>query len=433
MERRKLIAVTQIIFTILTAVLIQNVCGYFGMNNLDIIYLAMVAVICLPVMSLISYTFYDDFAFFIIAFLLRIVIMLWNVYGRAILTLPGVGTDTEGFYEYGVLISKNLRLLFDNKTYIYGSYYSKYLGILFFVVGQSYLFASFLNMIYGVCSIFIFKKTLDFYEGSIKLKRRLLKTYAVIPNGIVITTSLRRESLIILCLAISLYFFCKWERRGKMTDILVAVAFVLIACIFHAGVIGLLVGYTFMGMFYQPRTKQFSFDGKNLLFLLIFIGVIFVIVFKYSNVFLAKLSVEDASEIYRQVSKSRGNAAYLTNIKINSFSDIMKYAPIKWLYFLMSPVPWKWRGISDVVAFFMDAIIYVIMIKNIFIAFKGINKTPLAFALSLSFMAGTILYAISCGNAANAMRHRLKFIEILLMISYLIQNKEVQSRRQTYK
>lgn len=362
-----------------------------------------------------------------LAIILRMLIMLWNVYGRRIYCLPGIGTDTEGFYEAAVRVSENLTLL---RSSIYGSYYSKYLGLIFYLTGPSYLLGSYLNFIYGVLSISVLKTIFDKMEFLSQSRKEIaLLLYAFAPINIILSGSLRRESVILLFLIISLSHIHNWYLSSRFKEGVLGLAYALLASALHAGVIGVIIGYMIFLLFFNPKLGKWHFRRDSIFMASIIIVLALVVLTKYRGVFLSKIQIDDQEQLFRRMGRSVGNAAYLRNIKINSFADFVRYIPIKVFYFLLSPMPWNWRGLNDAIAFLLDSMLYLILLKRIISNISSIKKNPLLLSLCISFVASLLIFSVGCSNSANAMRHRLKLQGVLVVIYCIVDsvnNKEKQ-------
>jgi len=352
--------------------------------------------------------------------IIRFLIMLWNVYGREIYCLPGIGTDTEHFFSAGSQIASDLSLL---SKQIYGSYYSKYLGVLFYLCGNSYLLASYINYLCGVFSIIVIYKTLNDQDVSIKAKMVSVGLISFGPINMIICSSLRREAFIFLFVSLSLMHVIKWYRSGSLINGFSSLTFVLLASVLHAGIIGVCSGYIILILFYSRKKGKWHITVRTFVAGLLILISSILIVTRYANVFLAKLYIEDEEDIFFHAQRAVGDAAYLRGIRINTISDFIRYIPIKIIYFLFSPMPWNWRGINDIIAFGLDSIIYILLAAKLIKGLFQARKNPLAFALSLSSWASITIYRVGCGNSANAMRHRMKVLSLIIAINLLTKKE----------
>lgn len=349
--------------------------------------------------------------------IIRFFIMLWNVYGRDIYCLPGIGSDTEGFFRSASAISMDFSLL---GARVYGAYYVKYLGIIYHSIGPSYLFGSYLNFLYSIYSIIILHDVLcEFSFLNERDRERVVLVFAFMPNFMIIGSSLRRESLIILFTMLSQKEIIQWVRTSELIDGFRALLFVLMGSVFHAGVIGLVTGYILMLLFYDPRANCWRLRRNSIITAVIIVAVMTIVFGRYRTVFLAKLLTINEEAFFRAVNRSVGGAAYLTNLKIDSVEDIIKYLPLKLFYFICAPVPWDWRNFSDVIAFSLDSLIYIIAVRSMIWSINKAKKMPVLFSLNISALSSMIIFAVGSQNSANAMRHRLKILGPILIVGYV--------------
>ena len=361
--------------------------------------------------------------YILLAIILRFTLLLWNVYCRNIYTLPGVGTDTENFYTTASIVSDDLSLL--GRT-LYGGYYSRYLALVYFVTGPSYLFGSYLNFLYG---LIIISKLLHLINDEHIILTEKEKLTAIIllsfePTNMIICSSLRRESLIAMFLSCSVWEIYCWYYYGNSTRWINALVFSLLASSLHAGVIGVLTGYIVIILFYSKTKEHWDFNFKTIVLGIVFALVGAVLFFRYRGVFLNKLIVEDQEELFHRMERAVGGAAYLRSMRINSFSDFLLYIPLKLLYFLFAPMPWDWRGLSDVLAFTIDSTFYIFLIRSAISGMRKARTNPVAFAMCLSFFASAVIYAAGSSNSANAMRHRMKLLFMLVGVYVLVHSEK---------
>ena len=86
------------------------------------------------------------------------------------------------------------------------------------------------------------------------------------------------------------------------------------------------------------------------------------------------------------------------------------------LYFLCSPVPFLWRGGSDLVAFFGSTIIYIISVLVAIISIFYKKKDPYRLVMILTVFIVCGIFAWMVSNGGTAMRHREKFLGVFLLL-----------------
>ena len=253
--------------------------------------------------------------------------------------------------------------------------------------------------------------------------------YALLPNSMVICSSLRRECLIILFLMASAYCIVKWARSLRMMYALAALFFVLGGSLLHAGTIGLMAGYVVLLLFYNPRLARWQITRQNIIAGIIISAGAFVILTRYRMPILNELLFKDQNDLFRKANRAVGGAAYLTNLRITSVRDIIIYSPLKLFYFLCSPVPWSWRGVSDAIAFFLDAVFFIYLAKDVVRSLFLMKKYPLAFSFGVSCISSLVLFSTGSQNSANAMRHRLKMLGLMIVVMCMVRAYNNRKRR----
>lgn len=98
------------------------------------------------------------------------------------------------------------------------------------------------------------------------------------------------------------------------------------------------------------------------------------------------LSVDGIDDIYETTSSDgRGGAAYLIGLEINNLQEFILFSPLKSIYFLLSPLPWDWRGIYDVFTFFFDSMLYLITIIS-FVKYRKSFKNDKSLSIAIILM-----------------------------------------------
>lgn len=398
-----------------------------GRGNLELLTIIMVGINLFFV--IIDFRKYNKKMALILysGYVARLLAMLWDIYAKNIFLFPGSGGDSERFLSTAIRITQNINLLSQE---IYGDYYTKLLGIIFYSTGVERMIGQYINVLLGVSiiiTLYIILKTLNISEKTIYIAITLL---AFFPNAIVMSAILLRENLIVLFLLLSFLFFVKWYQNGGVLNIALSTLFLLLSSSFHAGVIGIGVGYAGMYLFYRRKEKRIAFDRNTLIyfmFFIIFAGYIFL---NYSDVFLAKFSnINGIADLYRELSTGRGGSQYLKAVQVDSPLDFVIYLPIKMLFFLISPFPTDWRGLQDILAFMLDSILYIYMISYALKNFRGTEKKPILLGLTVSLLAFVFIFAIGVSNAGTAMRHRHKILPLFLVYYAMLSDWRIVKGR----
>ena len=96
------------------------------------------------------------------------------------------------------------------------------------------------------------------------------------------------------------------------------------------------------------------------------------------------------------------------------------------IYFLLSPMPWDWRGFKDAIAFMIcsvpQLIIAVQFVKRVIFGsrHKYTWEKSIIIALMASAFACAFIFGWGCRNAGTAIRHRDKFLSLyVIMLGFL--------------
>ena len=357
------------------------------------------------------------------AYIFRMVVMFWDIYGRKIFIFPNSGGDSEGYMISAAAIATNFKLL---STTVFGGFYAKFLGIIFAFTGQERLVAQYINVLLGLTTVVILYKTLLLLHVEGKVLKRCIALIAFFPNTIIFSGILLRECITTTFVTLSVYFFIKWYTSKSYRSMFGSVVFLLMASAFHAGVIGILIGYMFFYMFYNHRIRKFSFSYKTILIFLTFIVVGFVVT-QYSGTFLGKFgNVQEADDVYAQANASRGQSAYLASMEIKSTADMILYGPIKMIYFLSSPLPMNWRGFNDIIIFLIDSSIYIWILLLAGLNLKYVKKKSLTIGIIVILLTTSFIFGIGVSNAGTAMRHRQKIFPIIVILYAVVADAKMK-------
>lgn len=360
------------------------------------------------------------------SFIIRLVMMLIDSReGESI--IPHSGDDTENFYKTGIEISNNLSLL---NVDIYGGFYSKFLGFIFYMYGDDRLFAQFLNIIITITAILIVIQIFRMLSIPNEVQFILVLLLSFFPHSLIFSSILLRESFISLTVVLSLYFFIRWFKYKKRTSALLSIIFIILGASFHTAVIGILIGYLFGFIFYRHDFRSFKFSVESVVpFSIIAIVTTYILVFpdvvSGLPMFNKVDQVQDNNDsVYEAITASRGNTAYLTGLEVNNLFQLLLFSPIKILYFITSPMPWSIGNFNEFISFLVDGLFYLfallIFIKNIHL----IRERPILAILLISIIAGWFIFGLGVSNAGTALRHRFKFFYMIVVALGVIWNQK---------
>ena len=303
--------------------------------------------------------------------------------------------------------------------------YTDVLTIIYLLTDCSRIFAQFLNVLLATGTLILTSNILYKLDVPRKTINNMLKILVFMPVLICFSGALLRESWIEFFIALSVYYFVRWFINGSTSMMVFSVFAVFAASYMHAGSIFILAGFFLAFTSYKPSAKKIKLSGSTivasvfiLLVLILFLANIDSLGGKFSSI--DEEGVEGT--IVGGYDANRGNSAYLTWLNVDNPIIGFLFSPLRMFYFLFSPMPFDWRGITDIIAFTMDSSVYAYLCWKIFKYRKNRNgKMNIALRkyLITCILALTFVFAFGTANSGTAMRHRAKFTT-LIVITYAI-------------
>lgn len=127
--------------------------------------------------------------------------------------------------------------------------------------------------------------------------------------------------------------------------------------------------------------------------------------------------------------RAHGDAVYLFGLHYETWVDVLLYAPTKVVYFLYTPFPWHVQGITEL---FVGMSALALLTATLFVR-RGIamlQDEPYYLGLILTyFLTGVVTYSIIEMNYGAAVRRRIQFVPILLLLAVIgLSNVEFDVR-----
>ncbi len=351
-----------------------------------------------------------------ISYILRCILMFFDYYGRDIFVLPHSGADTENFYNTGLLYMNSDKIWSEN---LFGGVYSKLIGITLKSIGDCKLFIQYINIVLAIFTIFIFIKILKNLNINSRLRNILILILCYFPNNMIISSLILRESWIIFLLTIGIYFYIIYIYNKKQINLFLSAIFIILSSLFHSGMILVLVAIL-IGELINSKGRYIIADILLFFFMLI-------ILYKFRDVIFSKFITQKEIILSRDDYIEEAGSRYLSSIYINNISEVIKFGWLKAIYFIASPTILYWRGLTDIVSFFLDSLLYIIITVKIIFK-KGelpskINTIYKTFILALIFTV--FVFGIGTSTAGTAIRHRNKLLIIFLILLAIIENYKV--------
>lgn len=354
----------------------------------------------------------------IIALLLRILLIFTDVY---MFRLPDAGKDDDGFYNTAITFYESEEP-FDLKCY--GSYFTLIIYILFKIIGTARIGVQFFNVFISICGLIVLNKSMQLINVNKKTERIIMLLLCFMPYIMFSNSILRRDTLITFFVILAINELIKWIEDKKMIYCIKSCCFITCGALFHIAVIFSLAIFLIFFTLYKHKSKKLILRGNGKLKLIIIILIIAAFGTLFLSNFNSKFSnIDSIEDIYNNVNRSKGSSAYLTDVKIDTIPKLILWSPIKFIYFLVSPMPWKFRNIMDIASFLMDSSIYLFYFVGVLKSNKKVSESK---CLLISFLLVGLVFSLGTFNSGTAIRHRYNILPFIV-IAYAIQNKKIIS------
>ena len=361
-----------------------------------------------------KYKTLDVVTIILVGYFLRLLLLFWDIYFRDVFDLIHSGIDSEMFYRESV---RQLHGLFVNRP---GTYQS-FLYYVFRLFGQQRIIAQYINLLLGFSGILLTLQIFQRFRTNRRAGKIMLAVGMFAPNFMILNVILLREALVACALIVSFYCFVLWFKDNKFGGLVLAVTFTLIAASFHSAAIAPAIGYAICIVFYDRNRGTFRFKATTVFLIVICIAVVYVIDQLFgATVFRRFIGVDSIPALMAAAGRAeQGEAVYSILIFTgNDALDFLVNTPLRMVYFILSPLPWDWRGIIDVLAFAMSSSFYGYVY---YLAYKALRNRQsenrqMIILLLLIAIISAFIFGWGVSNAGTAMRHRDKFFLLHLLM-----------------
>ena len=372
--------------------------------------------------------------FLLVAFLLRSACVLIDQYD--ILNLPDSKSDANKFESLASEISKNKGFLvlfdfFKNDSLLI----SKIISIFYTIFGESKMLAKSISVALGTASVYLVYNLCTLMWDINSAKKAAWVT-ALFPSLILYSSLTLRESYIVFFLLIGLIGIVKFIRNNSFASFSQVLLSFYVLIFFHGPLV--LGGFVFL--FYLAlklineqirKSDNFKINIFSLLFL--FTSLTIVTLFLTNNFeipYLGRINtLFELDESFDKINTyMTGTASYPSWLKINYSYELFTKGIFKIFYFLYSPFMWDIKSYIHLIGLF-DGILYFIFTIYVIRNRYYIWKNPITRLFILIFVCYLIMYGLGVGNFGTAIRHRSKFIVILIVLAAPMIHKFIFSTK----
>ena len=352
-------------------------------------------------------------------YLIRIAVMLIDIFASDYITIMHSGSDALGFW-------KASGELYTIGTTQINSNYAQLLNWFYHVIGQNRLLAQYINILFFVGTVLVILYTCKKFQVRQKYITWVLLFICFLPNYICISSVLLRESAMIFFDAFSFYLFLCWMENNRIAYMFAAFLMATPAIVLHSGAMGMWVGFLFAGLFWNAKKQK---KGVTWITICLLIAVIVgITVIELVPMLRDLLMVYFPSELTIESITGRyfvpGGSDYLMNLEVYTWGGVVFWTIIRMIYFALSPMPMDWRGIGDAAAFCIDSVPTLILWGGILKEYRhGEYKFKVLTGL-VACLAVCAIFAWGTSNAGTAMRHRSIIVGVYAMTYCISKGKK---------
>lgn len=357
------------------------------------------------------------------AFLLRAALALIHAFA---FPLPASQADAIGFERIGWELAEGWRAGAPFELITGAHLYSLIIGLVYYVLDRSPLFIQGLNVLFGTLLVYVVAVI------SRKLFNSRVALFAawvscLFPTLLLHSAITLREVAVVFPFALAILYFIRWlKKSSRVYDLTKSALCLFVSSLFHTGMFFLL-GVLLLFWFY--RTLGVSVRLRMGLFMvnavagLLLLGVLAILLTtgrgleKVGGEFTRLLDPEYLGA--RHEIQAQGRGAYLTDLVITSPADLVYAVPLKTVYFLFAPFPWNITAPVDVVGM-VDGLFYLgLIVAGVYglLQVRRRHGKLVFWGLVLILVTGITIFAMGTGNHGTALRHRAKFVFLLIVVA----------------
>lgn len=301
-----------------------------------------------------------------------------------------------------------------------------------------------LSVVFGTFSVFLVYRLILILWGQERAAIKAGWFMTLFPTSILFSSIIMREIYIVFFLTYALIHCINFLKKRRLIHFFKLSIGFIFATLFHGPIfIGylLFLSYLFIKILIE---NNFFIRFKKSKIYLIFILPLFLmplityLLGYYSIPKLGKIDnfvffKEDSSninaeynlgdiviwKIKRATASTNDNdlgAQYPSWTKPNSILELIYLSPIRFVYFVYSPFPWDIKRLNHLIGL-LDAFFYLYLTFCIIKNYKKLSINPYLFFLVILLLGYLLVYSYGIGNFGTGIRHRFKFIIILLAIA----------------
>lgn len=354
------------------------------------------------------------------AYFIRIFLVLLDVYGRDYIVLLHSGSDSEGFWTTAVNLYNGIRQPeYTKYPYIIKSFLC--------IVGENRVLVQYVNVLFWLFTVAVVYKIFKLLEIEGKARLYGILMLCFMPNYLILTSILMRESIITFLNTLAFYLFLCWYKGDNIKKIIMSMVVILMSTLLHSGAIAMGVFFALVFAFYDRKRKKIRITIKTIVILISgMLCLILLVATPLRSVFMSYLPSINSIMDLQYLWHDDGGTDYLRGATTNNIIVFGAFTVLRVIYFYISPVPWEARGVGDIIAFAIDGMVYLLIILYSLISMKKSRdkRSIIRIIYGIVIFIG-LSFAWTVSNAGTAMRHRTKLIGVFVILfcySYMRYN-----------
>jgi hypothetical protein len=369
----------------------------------------------------------------LIALVIRIFFLLA---GNYFITLPDSIADAITFENNAWILSQqgffSLIINFSGPS---NDFLSWLIAIPYSLFGRSILLAKSISLFFGICNVYLgWKIGKQIWGNQTAIKVAWL--IALFPTLILYSVLVMREVYVCFFLLIALGGIINWFKTKSIKFFIISLLGFCGATFFHgAMIVGGILFIIVVGLISLKKIIRSIFTNFikpiyifYFIFFLATSGLYFNNQIKTPKLGYFENSIKLDNLLRKTKKSTRGDASYPEWTKINSPIELIYKVPIRTLYFLFSPFPFDLSKPKHIIGM-LDSFLYTYLLFLIFLNRKEIWKNPALKMFLLVLLCYVILFSIGVGNFGTALRHRSKFVVILILLAAPLIKKFTLNKR----
>lgn len=360
-------------------------------------------------------------------------LLLWADY-YGLFVLPGSGADSAAFIRHSRFLADlpwHEMLDLYNPTHAFNGY-AWYGALIMRWVGYHELILPALNLVAGSVGLVFCCLIVQEMWGD-KAARISSWILALYPFAAFNSAIGLREELVITSFVIGLFYLLRWATNQSFFGIFIAVLFFGFATSIHPGFVGAFVGIAlFMGV-KSFRSVTVLIRGKGVSFKefantagsIMGLASLLVVITIGGGLALGKgitVGGEDGTEALVDSVESRfqrdakGGSAYPAFLATGDPFSQPWLIPARMIYFHFSPFPWDIRSPRHILGL-VSSFLYLFLFYKIYRGWPELKKRPENELMLFMLLGLTFVFAIGVTNIGTAIRHKTKFLALILIMA----------------